>query len=53
MFSPNINLIGRVSILEHAVRGLPMASKRGKVRFCEPLKHERSDAIYTTLVTVL
>lgn len=46
MFSQNINLIERVSILEQAGEAYRMiACKRGKVRFCEPFKHERSDAI--------
>lgn len=54
MFSQNINMIERVSIFEQAGEAYRMiARKRGKVRFCEPFKHERSDAILHNLGTML
>lgn len=53
MFSQNINLIETVSILEQAGETYRMiACKRGNVCFCEPFKHERSDAILHNLGTV-
>lgn len=54
MFSQNINMIERVSIFEQAGEAYRLiARKRGRVRFCEPFKHERSDAILHNLGTVL